>query len=190
MQSSHSRHIRSPTWLGRDAFYENVLGPEIRAWLQRAGWHGLAEYDIGGGYCSILDRRAEMEAGDHGPRSRSKSRISTSRSRTCARRASSSPSSRWPDARCRMALIFDPDRNQIIIHKPNPHHVHPRHSQTRVLVQGITGSFGATSRAAIARLRQPDRRRRHAGQGRAAFAEQGADIRHRRRSGEANRARR
>ena len=101
------------------AFYEGVLGLKYETGHATEGGMGFAEYEIGGGYFSILTGVPNWSPSDHGPGIAFEVDdfdLAVAHLRENKVEFAMEP---FATAVCRMALIFDPDRNQVIIHKQN-----------------------------------------------------------------------
>jgi predicted enzyme related to lactoylglutathione lyase len=98
------------------AFYEGVIGLKYETGLEQGGM-GFAEYEVGGGYFSILTGVPNWAPSDHGPGIAFE--VADFDAAIAALRENGVTFAMEPFETpvCRMALIFDPDRNQVIIHK-------------------------------------------------------------------------
>jgi predicted enzyme related to lactoylglutathione lyase len=100
------------------AFYEGILGLRYEKGFEENGM-GFAEYEVGGGYFSILTGVPNWKPSDHGPAIAFEVEDFDAAIATLREKGVEFAMEPFPTAVCRMALIFDPDRNQIIIHKLN-----------------------------------------------------------------------
>ena len=101
------------------AFYETVLGLKYDTGFEREGM-GYAEYEIAGGYFSILNGVPNWKPSDHGPAIAFEVDDFDATIADLRQKSVEFAMDPFATAVCRMALIFDPDHNQIIIHKRNP----------------------------------------------------------------------
>jgi len=98
------------------AFYEEVLGLKYETGFVREGM-GFAEYEVGGGYFSILNGVPGWTPSDHGPAISFEVEYFDGAIATLKEKGVKFAMEPFPTPVCHMALIFDPDNNQIIIHK-------------------------------------------------------------------------
>jgi predicted enzyme related to lactoylglutathione lyase len=98
------------------AFYEEVLGLKYETGFVREGM-GFAEYEVGGGYFSILNGVPGWTPSDHGPAISFEVEDFDGAIATLKEKGVKFAMEPFPTPVCHMALIFDPDNNQIIIHK-------------------------------------------------------------------------
>src|ERR1700683_4659984 len=98
------------------AFYEGTLGLKYETGFERDGM-GFAEYEVGGGYFSILNGVPNWKPSDHGPAIAFEVEDFEAATADRAEKGVEFALDPFPTPVCHMALIFDPDRNQIIIHK-------------------------------------------------------------------------
>jgi len=98
------------------AFYEGVLGLKYEAGHERDGM-GFAEYEVGGGYFSILTGVPGWKPSDHGPGIAFEVEDFDAAIADLRAKGVEFAMEPFPTPVCQMALVFDPDRNQIIIHK-------------------------------------------------------------------------
>jgi len=98
------------------AFYEGTLGLRQENGFEHDGM-GFAEYEIGGGYLSILTGVPNWKPSDHGPAIAFEVADFDAAIADLREKAVEFAMEPFETPVCRMALIFDPDRNQIIIHK-------------------------------------------------------------------------
>jgi len=101
------------------AFYEGVLGLKYETGSEKDGM-GFAEYEVGGGYFSILTGVPNWSPSDHGPGIAFEVEDFDAAIADLREKRVEFAMEPFPTPVCRMALIFDPDRNQVIIHKRNP----------------------------------------------------------------------
>ncbi len=100
------------------AFYEGVLGLKYETGRENDGM-GFAEYEVGGGYFSILNGVPGWKPSDHGPAIAFEVADldgAVASLHTAGVKFAMEP---FPTHVCRMAVILDPDGNQVIIHKLN-----------------------------------------------------------------------
>jgi predicted enzyme related to lactoylglutathione lyase len=102
------------------AFYEGVLGLKYETGHQREDGMGWAEYEIGGAYLSLLTGIPNWKPSDHGPAIALEVEDFDAAIAHLREHKVEFVMEPFPTPVCRMALIFDPDRNQVIIHKRNP----------------------------------------------------------------------
>jgi predicted enzyme related to lactoylglutathione lyase len=98
------------------AFYEETLGLKYETGLERDGM-GFAEYEAGGGYFSILTGVPNWKPSDHGPAIAFEVEDFDAAIADLREKGVEFAMEPFPTPVCQMALIFDPDRNQVIIHK-------------------------------------------------------------------------
>ena len=98
------------------AFYEGVLGLKWENGFERDGM-GFAEYEVGGGFFSILNGVPGLKPSDHGPAVAFEVEDFDAAIANLREKGIEFAMEPFPTPVCQMALIFDPDRNQIIIHK-------------------------------------------------------------------------
>jgi predicted enzyme related to lactoylglutathione lyase len=98
------------------AFYEGALGLKYETGRETDGM-GFAEYEIGGGYFSILTGVPNWKPSDHGPGIAFEVEDFDAAIAALSEKGVEFAMEPFETPVCRMALIFDPDRNQIIIHK-------------------------------------------------------------------------
>jgi len=100
------------------AFYEEVIGLKYETGFERDGM-GFAEYEIAGGYFSILNGVPNWKPSDHGPAIAFE--VADFDAAIAMLREKNVPFAMepFPTPVCRMALILDPDGNQLIIYKRN-----------------------------------------------------------------------
>ena len=98
------------------AFYEGILGLKYETGGESGGM-GFAEYEIGGGYLSILNGVPNWKPSDHGPAIAFEVQNFDEAIDDLREKGVEFAMEPFETPVCRMALIFDPDRNQIIIHK-------------------------------------------------------------------------
>ena len=98
------------------AFYEGILGLKFEKGSERDGM-GFAEYEINGGYFSILNGVPGWTPSDHGPAIAFEVEDFDAAIADLREKGVPFAMEPFPTPVCHMALIFDPDRNQIIIHK-------------------------------------------------------------------------
>ncbi|HEX4085216.1 MAG TPA: VOC family protein [Chthoniobacteraceae bacterium] len=101
------------------AFYEEIIGLKYETGHANEDGMGWAEYEIGGGYFSILTGIPNWKPSDHGPAIALE--VEDFDAAIAHLKEKGVPFAMDPFSTpvCRMALIFDPDRNQVIIHKRN-----------------------------------------------------------------------
>jgi predicted enzyme related to lactoylglutathione lyase len=97
-------------------FYEGTLGLKYENGFEREGM-GFAEYEVGGGYLSILNGVPNWKPSDHGPAIAFEVEDFDAAIADLREKGVEFALDPFPTPVCHMALIFDPDRNQIIIHK-------------------------------------------------------------------------
>jgi predicted enzyme related to lactoylglutathione lyase len=100
------------------AFYEEVLGLTYENGGVKDGM-GFAEYEVGGGYFSVINGVPGWTPSDHGPAIAFEVEDFDGAIASLREKGVRFAIEPFPTAVCRMALIFDPDNNQIIIHKRN-----------------------------------------------------------------------
>jgi predicted enzyme related to lactoylglutathione lyase len=98
------------------AFYEGVLGLKYDTGREQDGM-GFAEYEVGGGYFSILTGVPNWKPSDHGPGIAFEVADFDAAIATLREKGVEFAIEPFPTPVCQMALVFDPDRNQVIIHK-------------------------------------------------------------------------
>jgi len=98
------------------AFYEGVLGLTYETGREQDGM-GFAEYNVGGGYFSILNGVPNWKPSDHGPAIAFEVEDFDAAIAGLREKGVDFAMEPFPTPVCHMALILDPDRNQIIIHK-------------------------------------------------------------------------
>jgi predicted enzyme related to lactoylglutathione lyase len=98
------------------AFYEEVLGLKYEKGFVKDGM-GFAEYEVGGGYFSILNGVPGWTPSDHGPAVAFEVENFDETVASLREKGVRFAVEPFPTEVCQMALIFDPDNNQIIIHK-------------------------------------------------------------------------
>jgi len=98
------------------AFYEGTLGLKYETGLEKDGM-GFAEYEVGGGYFSILTGVPNWRPSDHGPAIAFEVEDFDVAITNLREKGAVFAMEPFPTPVCHMAMIFDPDRNQIIIHK-------------------------------------------------------------------------
>ena len=98
------------------AFYEETLGLKYEAGFVKDGM-GFAEYEVGGGYFSILNGVPDWKPSDHGPAIAFEVEDFDAAIADLREKGVEFALEPFPTPVCHMALIFDPDRNQVIIHK-------------------------------------------------------------------------
>ena len=98
------------------AFYEGILGLKYETGKEQDGM-GFAEYEAGGGYFSILTGIPNWKPSDHGPAIAFEVEDFDAAIATLREKGVEFAMEPFPTPVCHMALIFDPDRNQVIIHK-------------------------------------------------------------------------
>jgi predicted enzyme related to lactoylglutathione lyase len=98
------------------AFYEGVIGLKYEAGFEKEGM-GFAEYEVGGGYFSILNGVPNWTPSDHGPAIAFEVQDFDAAIAALREKGAEFAMEPFETPVCRMALVFDPDRNQIIIHK-------------------------------------------------------------------------
>ena len=98
------------------AFYEGILGLKFEKGSERDGM-GFAEYEINGGYFSILNGVPGWTPSDHGPAIAFEVEDFDAAIADLRAKGVEFAMDPFPTPVCHMALIFDPDHNQIIIHK-------------------------------------------------------------------------
>ena len=98
------------------AFYEGILGLKYETGFERDGM-GFAEYEVAGGYFSILNGVPNWKPSDHGPAIAFEVEDFDAAIADLREKGVEFAMEPFPTPVCHMALIFDPDRNQIIIHK-------------------------------------------------------------------------
>src|SRR5271155_2444552 len=96
------------------AFYEGVIGLKYEAGFEKEGM-GFAEYEIGGGYFSILNGVPNWTPSDHGPAIAFEVEDFDAAIASLREKGAEFVMEPFETPVCRMALVFDPDRNQIII---------------------------------------------------------------------------
>jgi len=97
-------------------FYEQILGLKYETGFERDGM-GFAEYQIAGGYFSILNGAPNWKPSDHGPAIAFEVEDFDAAIASLREQGVPFAVEPFPTNVCYMALILDPDRNQIIIHK-------------------------------------------------------------------------
>jgi predicted enzyme related to lactoylglutathione lyase len=97
-------------------FYEEVLGLKYETGSETDG-KGFAEYEVGGGYFSILNGVPGWTPSDHGPAIAFEVEDFDSAVADLRAKGVEFAMEPFPTPVCRMAVISDPDHNQIIIHK-------------------------------------------------------------------------
>jgi len=98
------------------AFYEGILGLKYESGFERDGM-GFAEYEVGGGYFSILNGVPGWSPSDHGPAIAFEVEDFDAAIAGLREKGVEFAMEPFPTPVCQMAVILDPDRNQIIIHK-------------------------------------------------------------------------
>ena len=98
------------------AFYEGTLGLKYETGFERDGM-GFAEYEVGGGYFSILNGVPNWKPSDHGPAISFEVEDFDAAIADLREKGVQFAMDPFPTPVCHMALILDPDSNQIIIHK-------------------------------------------------------------------------
>ena len=98
------------------AFYEGTLGLKYETGLEKDGM-GFAEYEVGGGYFSILTGVPNWKPSDHGPAVAFEVEDFDAAIAGLREKGVEFAMEPFPTPVCHMALVFDPDHNQIIIHK-------------------------------------------------------------------------
>jgi predicted enzyme related to lactoylglutathione lyase len=98
------------------AFYEGILGLKYETGRESDGM-GFAEYEVAGGYFSILNGVPNWKPSDHGPAIAFEVEDFDAAIATLREKGVEFSMEPFPTPVCHMALILDPDRNQIIIHK-------------------------------------------------------------------------
>jgi predicted enzyme related to lactoylglutathione lyase len=99
-------------------FYEGILGLKWETGHERDGT-GFAEYEIAGGFFSILTGVPGWRPSDHGPGIAFEVDDFDKAIATLHEHGVEFAMEPFSTPVCRMALIFDPDRNSVIIHKLN-----------------------------------------------------------------------
>ncbi len=97
-------------------FYEEVLGLKRETGFEKEGM-GFSEYGVGGGYFSILTGVPNWKPSDHGPAIAFEVADFDAAIADLREKGVEFAMEPFETPVCRMALIFDPDRNQIVIHK-------------------------------------------------------------------------
>ena len=98
------------------AFYEDVLGLKYETGFEKDGM-GFAEYEVGGGYFSILNGVPGWTPSEHGPAIAFEVEDFDGAIASLREKGVRFAMEPFPTPVCHMALVFDPDNNQIIIHK-------------------------------------------------------------------------
>jgi predicted enzyme related to lactoylglutathione lyase len=98
------------------AFYEGIIGLKYEHGFENDGM-GFAEYEIGGGYFSILNGAPNWKPSDHGPAIAFEVADFDAAIATLKEKGVRFAMEPFPTQVCHMALILDPDDNQVIIHK-------------------------------------------------------------------------
>jgi predicted enzyme related to lactoylglutathione lyase len=97
-------------------FYEGTLGLKYETGHERDGM-GFAEYEVGGGYFSVLNGVPNWEPSDHGPGIAFEVEDFDAAIAALREKGAEFVMEPFETPVCHMALIRDPDRNQVIIHK-------------------------------------------------------------------------
>jgi predicted enzyme related to lactoylglutathione lyase len=98
------------------AFYEEILGLKYETGREQGGT-GFAEYEVGGGYFSILNGVPGWKPSDHGPAVAFEVEDFDATIAELRAKGVEFAMEPFPTPVCHMALILDPDHNQIIVHK-------------------------------------------------------------------------
>jgi predicted enzyme related to lactoylglutathione lyase len=98
------------------AFYEETLGLKFETGFERDGM-GFAEYEVAGGYFSILNGVPGWKPSDHGPAIAFEVADFDAAIANLREKNVQFAMDPFDTPVCHMALILDPDRNQVIIHK-------------------------------------------------------------------------